>query len=194
MGRHRPAKRRLSRWLVPCAGALFLWLAEDDPAGVTGLGLLLGGGALLALFWPLLVLLAMEAPGALVPSRWRAWYHDRHRDEQGNMERPHVSARLRRLVYAADRHACCYCRSSADLNLDHYRPWKQGGRTSYLNMLTLCAFHNRVKSDYWVARDGRVHYHAFTGHNVPALAADIFALERRRRWSPARIIRAAIAL
>jgi hypothetical protein len=186
-GRHR-SRRRLGRWLVPCAGAVALWLADNDPFGAAGFGLLLAAGVLLGLFYPLLVILALEAPGALVPASWRAWYwKDSH-------ERPHIRNWLRRAVYAADRYACCYCGSSAQIQLDHVKPWSVGGRTSFWNFCTLCAHHNRVKSNYWVHKSTRVTYTPWKGYGDSAQAAAILACELRHRRSLMRLVRAAIAL
>lgn len=189
--RHRAPARKLGRWAIPSFAAFLGWLAEGDPFGAAGFGAFVLLGLLFSLAYPLLALLAVEAPGALVPWQWRAWHR------RGREHRPGVSARLRRVVYAADRHACClpWCRSaSSGLQIEHVRPWCLGGRNSFWNFCTLCGYHNRVKSDYWEFRDGRRNYHSFTGHANPAEAARILAFEKRHRWSPARFARAALAL
>jgi hypothetical protein len=185
-GRHR-SRRRLGRWLVPCAGAVALWLADNDPFGAAGFGLLLAVGLLLGLFYPLLAILALEAPGALIPSGWRSWYWK-------EAPRPTVHAWLKRTVKAADRYSCCYCGSSSDLQIDHVKPWAVGGRMSFWNFMTLCGTCNRVKSDYWVFRSGRVNYHPWKRHCNERSAALILACELRHRRSLARLVRAAIAL
>jgi HNH endonuclease len=185
---HRAPARTLGRWGLPGALAFFCWLADNTPGSVAGFLGFIALGVLISLFYPLAVLLAAEAPGALVPWQWRAWYR------QGQEHRPAVRKRLRRVVYAADRNACCYCRSSAGLQLDHYRPWSLGGRTSYWNSFTLCGPCNRVKSNYWVHRSGRVTYRSFDGWHRPVQAAAILAFERRYRWSLMRFVRAATAL
>jgi hypothetical protein len=188
MARHRSASRRLGRWLVPCTAVLCLWLGDNDPWGAAGFGSFLALGLVLALFWPLLAVLALEAPGAVVPATWRAsWRH-------GDVTRPHISTRLRRVVYAADRHRCCYCRSSARLQLDHVKPWSLGGRTSLWNLCTLCSRCNKVKSNYWVHRDGRITYRSWEGFDWPSTAGLILAFELRHRRSVTRLIRAAVAL
>lgn len=185
---HRAPARTLGRFALPGVLAFSAWLAENTPAGLFGfIGFILLGAAV-SLFYPLAVLLAFEAPGALVPWQCRAWYR------RGQEHRPAVSRRLRRVVYAADGYACCYCRSSASLQLDHYKPWSLGGRTSYWNSFTLCGRCNRVKSNYWVHRSGRVTYSPFAGSRYPGDAARILAFERRYRWSLRRFVRAALAL
>jgi hypothetical protein len=168
--------------------AFFTWLTVNTPMGLFGfLGFILLGVAL-SLFYPLIALLAVEAPGALVPCNWRAYWR------RGQEHRPAVRRYLRRIVYAADRHACCYCRRSAGLQLDHFRPWSLGGRTSFYNSFTLCRDCNIIKSNYWIRRDGRVVYKPFEGKSHMTMAAAILAAERRARRNPARWIRAAVAL
>lgn len=186
--RHRAPARRLGRWLAPTAGTLMIWLAGNDPAGVLGFAGVVLTGLFLSVAYPLLVLIAVESPGAVVPARWRAWWRRWHEG------RPHISDRLRRIVYAADRHACAWCGSSYQLQLDHVRPWSFGGRTSYWNFMTLCGTCNRIKSNYWQARDGRAWYKPFQGHGDIRTAAAILTFERRHRWSLFRLIRASIAL
>lgn len=187
-GRHRPPSRTLGRVALPGVFAFFTWLAENTPAGLWGFLGLLGTGLLISLFYPLIVLMAIEAPGGLVPWQWRAWWR------KGEAHRPSVRKRLRRVVYAADGYACAYCRKSHDIQLDHMRPWSLGGRTSFFNSMTLCGTCNRIKSNYWRFRSRRVTYHSFDGYHYPAKAAEILAFEMRHRWSPWRFIRAAIAL
>jgi 5-methylcytosine-specific restriction endonuclease McrA len=185
--RHRAPARRLGRWLVPCALTALLWLADDTPFGAEGFALFAALGASVSVCYPLLALMAAEAPGAVVPWQWRAWY-------RRGRPRPSISARLRRIVYAADRHRCCYCNSSVTPQLDHVRPWSLGGRSSVFNLMTLCGPCNRVKSNYWAFRGGRHAYNPFAGHGNIAEAAKILAFERRHRWSLLRFARAALAL
>ena len=54
------------------------------------------------------------------------------------------------------------------------------------NAMTLCRWHNRVKSDYWEYKSGHVRYHPFAGADNWRMAADILAAERRARLSPGR--------
>lgn len=190
---HRAPARTLGRVALPGVLAFFTWLAENTPGGWPGFLGLIGLGLLISLFYPLAALLLIEAPGALVPWQWRAWY--RH----GRERRPAIRKWLKRVVQAADRHACAFCRSSADLQFDHVRPWSLGGRTSFFNAMTLCRDCNLAKSNYWVHRSGRVTFNPVEGYLVPGRprrgkAAQILAFELRHRWSIARFIRAAVAL
>lgn len=186
--RHRAPAGRLGRWAVPTAATMAGWLAANTPAGIIGFGAVIVTGLFLSVAFPLLTLIAVESPGALVPARWRAWWRSWHEG------RPHISDRLRRIVYAADRHACAWCRSSYHLQLDHVRPWSFGGRTSFWNFMTLCGDCNRIKSNYWQVRDGRAWYRPFSGHGDIEMAADILAFERRHRRNLFRLIRASMAL
>lgn len=180
------------RLLSPLAGgaaAVTGWMILGRLAGAAGLVLLLAAAVTV---WPLLViavffLFPSLLAGLLVPRRWRAAY--RH-----GRGRPAIHAWLRRAVFAADRYRCVYCGSQLSLQVDHIRPWASGGLSSLLNCMTLCAVHNRVKSNYWIDRDGYVHYRGFDGSESRRLAAAILAAERRRRWNPVRWIRAAWAL
>lgn len=186
--RHRAPARRLGRWLVPGIVTLGLWLAGNDPGGIIGLGAVCAAGLGTGLLWPLAALVAFQAPGSLIPARWRMWYR------RGQADRPHIPDWLRRVVYAADRHACAYCKSSYQLQLDHIRPWSFGGRTSFWNFMTLCGDCNRVKSNYWQFRDGRVYYAQFMTRGNIRQAQAILAFERRHRRSLLRLIRASMAL
>jgi 5-methylcytosine-specific restriction endonuclease McrA len=141
---------------------------------------------ILAPVFPLMLLGLVQSPGALVPCRWRAWY-------RYGRPRPAIPVWLRRLVYAADAHRCAYCGNGGQLQLDHVRPWSHGGRTSFWNLMTLCADCNRVKSDYWADKRG-VRYRPFEGHGNIVAAAAILRAEKRRRWSPMRMLRAAAEL
>lgn len=174
--------------MLPGSLTLLLWLAENDPADVLGLAGFMIMGAFLTVFWPLMAVLALQAPASLVPDRWRTWRR------RGQAHRPAVPAWLRRVVLAADRHACCYCKSSQQLQVDHVFPWSLGGRTTVWNCMTLCGPCNRVKSNYWVHRSGRVTYTPWEGHRWPERAARILQCELENRKSPIRLIRAAIAL
>lgn len=53
-------------------------------------------------------------------------------------------------VYARDGYQCQYCGihgSAAELNLDHIVPRSQGGRTSWLNVVTSCVECNTLKAN-----------------------------------------------
>jgi 5-methylcytosine-specific restriction endonuclease McrA len=168
--------------VVSVAGFIVL----GDPGGAGGAIAALAVGALLSPFLPLIMIGLAESPGALVPSRWRAsWRYGR--------PRPAIPAWLRRLVYAADRYRCVYCGNGGQLQLDHVHPWSYGGRTSFWNLMTLCGSCNRVKSNYWVNERG-THYRPFEGHGNIVAAAAILRAEKRRRWSPIRMLRAAAQL
>lgn len=186
-GRHRAA-RRLGRFALPALATFALWLADNDPAGPVGLAGFTVLGVTLGLLYPVLLIFALQAPGSLVPRRWRTWW--RH----GQDHRPAIPAWLRRVVLAADRHSCCFCKSSQQLQVDHVFPWSLGGRTTLWNCMTLCGPCNRVKSNYWVHPSGRVTYNPFEGHGWPERARRILQCELNMRKSPIRLIRAAIAL
>ncbi len=174
--------------MLPGSLTLLLWLSENDPADVLGLAGFMIMGTFLTVFWPLMAILALQAPASLVPGRWRTWWR------RGQAHRPAVPAWLRRVVRAADRHACCYCKGSQQLQVDHVFPWSLGGRTTLWNCMVLCGRCNRVKSNYWVHRNGRTTYTPFEGHGSIRLAHDILMFELEHRKSPIRLIRAAIAL
>lgn len=178
----------------PCLAAPAWGYASTGPAfrWEAAAGLFLA--ALLA--WPALVVTVLfllpSAPSLLVPRSWRVAHRRRHgRDACRSARIPEF---LRRLVYAADRHACVYCGSPCpalrERQVDHVRPWSQGGLTTLGNLVTLCAYHNRVKSNYWPG----VFYRPFAGMENAAMAADILRAERLRRLSPERWIRVAWAL
>lgn len=184
MSRRRHVRRARYGALPAVSVAGFVILGE--PGGLEGAVAALVAGALLAPFLPLMLIGLAEAPGALVPSRWRAsWHYGR--------PRPAIPSWLRRLVFAADGHRCVYCGNPVQLQLDHVHPWSYGGRTSFWNLMTLCSSCNRVKSNYWV-NDRGTHYRPFEGHGNIIAAAAILRAEKRRRWSPVRMLRAAAQL
>lgn len=187
-GRHRAPSRTLGRIAVPGVLAFFGWLADNTPMSWGGLLGFIALGMLVSLFYPIVFLLALEAPGSLVPWQWRAWWR------KGEAHRPAIRKWLRRVVEAADKHACAFCGSSSQLQLDHIRPWSLGGRTSFCNLIVLCRTCNVVKSNYWVMRNGRVVYRPFEGADHMRQAAAILTAERRARRNPARWIRAAASL
>lgn len=148
------------------------------------------------LIWPALVVAVLfllpSAPGLLVPRKWRKAHRRRHGRE--NCRSAYIPKYLRRLVYAADRGCCVYCKSPClvprDRQVDHFRPWSQGGMTTLGNLLTLCGEHNRVKSNYWPG----VYYRAMPGADNAAEAADILHCERIARLNPLRWLRVAWAI
>jgi hypothetical protein len=184
----RRAGRKLSRWGLPAALSFTLWLADNDPFGLSGLTLFLGLAVLLSVFWPVALIMLLQAPGSLVPNSWRIWWRG------GEPERPHIPDWLRRAVYAADGRRCCYCGYAGSLQLDHFRPWSCGGRTSLLNCFALCRNCNIIKSNYWPHRSGRITYRPFEGRGNLKIAAAILEAERRARRNPLRWLRAGLAL
>jgi hypothetical protein len=141
----------------------------------------------------LVVMLGLIRP---VPPRWRTRY--RHWESRpffwakaGRQyaRSARISKRQRRIVTAADWHRCLmHNRDCQGANqIDHSRPWSQGGRTWLPNLFTLCRFHNvTVKSNYWPG----VFYR---GDNI-VLAAAVLAAERRARANPFRWVRLLLAM
>ena len=130
-----------------------------------------------------------------VPARWRTRY--RHWENRpffwpkaGRQyaRSARISARQRRIVGIADRH-CCVMRDKScrgPVQVDHSRPWSQGGRTRVPNLFLLCRYHNvTIKNNYWPG----VFYR---GDNI-VLAAAVLAAERRARMNPARWARILLA-
>jgi 5-methylcytosine-specific restriction endonuclease McrA len=176
------------------AGATAGWAWLGQPLHWAGLGVM---AAVSLVIWPMLVLallfwLPALAAGGLVPRRWRIAY--RHRHGREGAPSAYISARLRRVVYAADRRRCVACKSRIDLNVDHVRPWAGGGLTTLWNCMTLCGRCNRVKSNYWQDRDGYVHYRGYPGSADAHAAEQVLRRERRHRFWPLRWTRAAWAL
>jgi 5-methylcytosine-specific restriction endonuclease McrA len=181
----RPRIRKARHGVLP-ALSLAGFVVLGEPGGAGGALAALGAGIVLSPFLPLMLIGLAESPGALVPSRWRAsWRYGR--------PRPAIPTWLRRLVYAADGHRCVYCGNGGQLQLDHVKPWSCGGRTSFWNLMTLCGDCNRVKSNYRASKRG-VRYRPFEGHGNIVAAAAILRAEKRRRFSPMRILRAAAQL
>lgn len=170
------------------AAAIGGWAHLGEPLRAAGFGGFLAIGLALGVMLPGFLVSAGSLPLLLIPNRARTWWR------RGREGRPHIPVRLRRAVYAADRYRCCYCGSAGNLQLDHVRPWSKGGLTSLWNMTCLCAYHNQVKSNYWITRDGRLSYRPFPGADNEALAAQILSHELRHRWSPGRWIRAGWSL
>jgi hypothetical protein len=138
-----------------------------------------------------LLLAPRSMRGALIPRSWRVAYRRAHGREGARSA--YVSPRLRRRVMAADRYRCVLRSGcSGGLEVDHYRPWAGGGRTILSNCFALCHWHNRVKSNYWRARDGYVFYRPFSGADDRVLAAAVLAAERRARRNPCRYVRAMV--
>ena len=96
------------------------------------------------------------------------------------------TAAVRAAVMAADGRVCVFCGSPERPEWDHVRPDRYGFTASRGNGAVLCWRHNRIKSDYWVDRRGRVFYHPWPGFGNAEAAAEIYAAERRAQRSPAR--------
>lgn len=47
-------------------------------------------------------------------------------------------ADVRRLVFARDGHACAFCNTTKDLEIDHVEPVCEGGRPDLTNLRVLC--------------------------------------------------------
>ena len=171
---------------VPLAIVLIAWGALGDPGGLAAYPLVAVVQVAGTVMTPALLLMARQLPLLLVPASLLAWWR------RGREDRPAIPARLRRAVYAADRHRCCYCGSPDFPQLDHVRPWSLGGLTSLWNMVTLCGKCNKVKSNYWPERPRA--YRPFAGHDNPREAMDILRAELWRRRNPLRWLRASLAL
>lgn len=223
----RPARRRrkyrtyhLSRWAtfgtgfaVPLGG----WAYLGEPLRWAGLGAMAVAGELVipaAVLWVLFALPALIIGGPFREVRIRhRMHHDRARCKSAV-----ITAGLRRVVLAMDRHSCGYCGISAAelallpprvnldgkvtprrIHVDHGQPWKCGGRTTLFNMGALCDEHNEIKLNYWRERHGRRKGYVWyrpqcrTPERL-ATAADITRVVLRRRWSIFRLLRAAWAL
>jgi 5-methylcytosine-specific restriction endonuclease McrA len=169
------------------------WSDLHQPFHWAGAGILVAAGLVT---WPVLVVMVLFilpcAPGLLVPRKWRIAHRRRHGRE--NCRSARIPGYLRTLVFAADRGRCVYCGNPCLLpgqrQVDHFRPWSQGGMTSLGNLLTLCATHNSVKSNYWPG----VWYRPMPGFDNRNEAADIRRVERIRRLNPLRWVRVAWAL
>lgn len=182
------SRRRSSRRLV-CFGPLPVlaaagWQRAGEPLHAAGLLAMLAV-VLVAAGWVRMCVPPRHcALGLLSPRSLRIAH--RHAHGRDHCKSAVISKRLRRQALAAGRSRCVYgigCKGATQL--DHYRPWSLGGFTTLLNLMGLCAYHNRVKSNFWVARDGYVFYTPMPGANNPELAAAILAAERRARRSPA---------
>ncbi len=187
--------------VVPPAAALYGWLDLNQPMHATGLGVLLFLGMLAGVLAPGALVSFESLPLLLIPDKWRIQWR------KGSDRRPAFRMWLKRAIYAADRYRCCYCGERVGLQLDHVKPWSRGGLSALWNLMLLCSRCNRVKSNYWVAKDGYVFYRPFMDANKLAaqmcvvlgfhpattaeqIAADILRFELRHRWHPGRWIRA----
>lgn len=167
-------------------GAYAAWWAA------AGLGALVLAGLLVI---PALVVTVVcflpDLPKQAVPRTWRAGYRYRH--GRKGAKSGHITDKLRRTVYTADRHRCVYCGSRSGLQVDHRIPWAWGGLTILWNCFTLCGDCNVRKLDYWEQHGKPRHSRHFNPVNA-GLAHRIFRRETWRRWNPLRMFRIAWAL
>jgi len=187
----RRARRSWQGWerarvpAVSCIGGAVSWGYFGEPAHLTGLILAMG---LLFLMLPFLMLVAVfGAPYAIqsvVPREWRASWRGRKPREQQKSQ--YISKLLVRVVHYIDGYTCVYCGSDVNLNIDHMIPWRMGGLTALWNLMLLCGECNRLKSAYFVRRNGTEYYPKFLNQQNKAAARRILQVERRRRWNPLR--------
>ncbi len=187
------ARRRAGLAGTGAAAGIAGWLADGELGRLPGLA---ASVAVAEFTVPVLIVAAWFGPGLLagacIPREWRAGHRYRHGRQFCRSAR--ITARIKRAVLAADRYRCVACGLAGDLQIDHVMPWSCGGLSSLFNLMVLCGGCNRVKSNYWRWRDGRVTYRGVEGRADERRAAVILAAERRARWNPLRWWRAAIAL
>jgi hypothetical protein len=190
--RRRRSSSRLACFAPVLPAAAAGWQRAGEPLHAAGLLLVLAV-LLLAIGWVRMYVPSRQcALGLLAPRGLRIAH--RHVHGRENCSSARISKRLRRLALAAGRGRCVYgtgCRGATQL--DHYRPWSLGGFTTLFNLMCLCAYHNRVKSNFWAARGGYVFYTPMPGANNPELAALVLAAERRARrslryWLPVMLV------
>lgn len=183
------------------------WIYLGEPLHWAGLGAMMLAGLTVVPVTLLFILFMLPAMVLGGPFRqWRISYRDRQirrgipREQQRSS---YISRSLRRLVYAADRNRCLYCRDTlreiqargGRLEVDHGCPWRAGGLTTLVNCTALCSTCNGVKLNYWRERNGYIWYRP--SQRTPerlALAAEITRVVRRKRWGLFRLWRAAWAL
>ena len=195
--RRRQSRQAVSR-AVTFGPALALpawgWTQLGQPGQVAGLLVLLALGVFIIPAVIVLAVFLVPRSGAALVTRQRRKRYRGNLVSRGVTREHQRSARipefLRRVTYAADRHRCAYCHSRENLQCDHYLPWSQGGLTVPWNLITLCRGCNITKSNYWPG----VHYRPLEGSDNLTLAIAILAAERRHRYSPLRLTRAAWAL
>lgn len=188
----------LAEFLLPVlAGGLVWGLVLNERGHMDGLGFCVG---FFVFIWPLLAMLVWSLPSILVglvtTPRQRAARRKRRKDKGYARSAP-IRSWVRRAVFRADRYRCVYChkyfRRGKGLEADHYWPYAGGGLSNAFNVLSLCKFHNDVKSNYWMDPDGYEHYRPYGYANIE-MAREILAAERWRRRNPLRWVRCAWAL
>lgn len=167
-------------WAIPLGFAAWAWTQAGEPERTAGLFSL---EALVLLAWPVALAAVVFGPSAavyLVPRETRKRWYARH-------NRRALPKRLQRALLKAYRYRCMFCPERTGLQFDHYCPRSHGGPTNLWNMVVLCGYHNRVKSNYWVYPGSRkAYYRPFDDANNPTLAGQILACERRQRHNPLR--------
>ena len=58
----------------------------------------------------------------------------------------YVSTKLKRAIWKRDKGRCQQCGTTHGLQIDHIRPFKDGGPTQLENLRLLCGTHNRARS------------------------------------------------
>lgn len=191
---------RLIAFVAPILGALWLWDRLGRPAAAAGAVAL---AVLGVVAWPLaLILLIAVVPYSIsllwprsARAKWRnrrSWWTGQKiaRQSQSSQDIP---GWMRRILLIADRYRCLNCgHEPADLrelHSDHRVPWSWGGLTLLPNLFLLCATCNVVKMTYWVDRHGVEHGRT---SNLD-VARDVWAAERRARYSLLRWLRIAWA-
>lgn len=171
---------------MPLGLLLWAWVSLGRVGHADGLYTVLGLSMVGAILMPGIVISVEALPLLLIPARWRsAWRRGR--------SRPSIRMYLRRAVLAADCYRCCWCHATADLQVDHIKPWAVGGLNALWNMAVLCGKCNRLKSDCWRFRGGRINYHPY-GRGNKELALAMLRYERWHRWKPTRWLRAGWSL
>jgi hypothetical protein len=147
-----------------------------------------------------LLFFAPKIPAGCVPRDWRKRYRKRliaRGTPRGSQHSSYISKPLRRVVLAAGRNRCAACPTriwEGFCEMDHIMPWSLGGLTTLFNLMALCPRCNQTKSNFWRFRAGNTVYVPRPGFSNQALADEILGKERRARWNPLRLLRAAWAL
>lgn len=186
----------------PAAGApLWGWDYLGRPLHWAGLAAM-AAASLLIIPAAVVVLLFFvpKIPAGLVPRDWRKRYRKRLIERgvpRGSQRSSYISKPLRRVVMAAGRYRCAACRTRIGpgfCEIDHIGPWSLGFLTTLFNLMALCPPCNQVKSNFWRFRSGNIVYVPRPGYANMAHASEILRYERRARWNPLRLLRAAWAL
>lgn len=148
----------------------------------------------------ILLFFVPKIPAGLVPRDWRKRYRKRLIERgvpRGSQRSAYISKPLRRVVIAASRYRCAACRTRIGpgfCEIDHIGPWSLGFLTTLFNLMALCPPCNQTKSNVWRFRSGNTVYVPRPGYDNKEHALEILRYERRARWNPLRLVRAAWAL